>query len=184
MCKKTLGIHVKTENLKSDKRLSWMCLEGDVGLFVGVHFDGAYSDEQPLENIGANSLHEIFVFGTCNNFVSFVSIAQTVAPETRCAQEPTIRRDTRKKCRQAVKHGYRRKCSQFTSTRNACSPSHQKVSSHSHGTRKNRVKIEGLIVSTTADTEVKQKSSREPDSHKKGCCHTPSEKMPLLYNTR
>ena len=34
--------------------------------------------------------------------------------------------------------------------------------------QKNRVKVEGLIVSTTPGPKVKQKSSREPDSHKKG----------------
>ena len=54
-------------------------------------------------------------------------IGQTVPPETRYSQEPTIHRDARKKCRQTVKDG---------STRNADSPSQQKVSSHSHGIRK------------------------------------------------
>ena len=49
------------------------------------------------------------------------------------------------------------------STRNAYSPSQQKVSSHSHGISK----IEGLIVSTTPEPKVKQKRSREPDCHKK-----------------
>ena len=36
--RKSSGIHSKNENLKSDKRLSWMCLECDFGLFFGVSF--------------------------------------------------------------------------------------------------------------------------------------------------
>ncbi len=74
------------------------------------------------------------------------------------------------------------------STRNAYSPSQQKVSSHSHGISK----IEGLIVSTFPEPKVKQKRSREPDCHKKegwvaiGTFATPlpSEKAPILCNTR
>ena len=47
---KSLGIHVKIENLKSDKRPSWMCLEDDLGFFFGcILMSGAYSDEKPLE---------------------------------------------------------------------------------------------------------------------------------------
>ena len=33
-------IHVKIENLMSEKRLSWMCFQGDFGLVFEVHFEG------------------------------------------------------------------------------------------------------------------------------------------------
>ena len=33
-------IHVKIENLMSDKRLSWMCFQDDFGLVLEVHFEG------------------------------------------------------------------------------------------------------------------------------------------------
>ena len=35
---KSSVIHVKNENLMSDKRLSWMCFQGDFGLVFEVHF--------------------------------------------------------------------------------------------------------------------------------------------------
>ena len=38
--KKTSVIHVKIENRMSDKRLSWMCFQGDLGLVFEVHFEG------------------------------------------------------------------------------------------------------------------------------------------------
>ena len=42
ICKKTKSsvIHVKIENRMSDKRLSWMCFQGDLGLVFEVHFEG------------------------------------------------------------------------------------------------------------------------------------------------
>ena len=36
--KKSSVIHVKIENLMSDKRLSWMCFQVDFGLVFEVHF--------------------------------------------------------------------------------------------------------------------------------------------------
>ena len=40
------GIHVKIKNMKSDKRLQWMCLEGDFGAVFGcILIMGAYSHE-------------------------------------------------------------------------------------------------------------------------------------------
>ena len=52
MCEHPWGIHARKDNLKSDKRLSWMCLECDIGFF-GVHLRcrSAYSYEKPLENL-------------------------------------------------------------------------------------------------------------------------------------
>ena len=38
-CVKSFGIHATIENLKSDERLSWMCLESDLGLFFWEHSD-------------------------------------------------------------------------------------------------------------------------------------------------
>ena len=64
---KNISNSCKIENLMSDKRLSWMCLEGDFGLFFEVHFGlGAYPDEKPIETSKKHRRPKICWLGTWN----------------------------------------------------------------------------------------------------------------------